>query len=99
MSYRNAAVEADVAKELDVDAAAALEVFRRMLGFLDGYWLHRDLRSPTRDVDCAWHAFILHTQAYMDYCNARFGTYLHHDPGLGEGRGGLARCGVKASSA
>lgn len=92
--YRNAVVEADVAKELDVDAATAAEVFQRMLAFLDGYWLHRDLSSPTAEVDCAWHAFIVHTRAYRDYCDARFGAFLHHDPEAGEGRGDLARCGA-----
>lgn len=36
--------------------------------------------SPTRDVDEAWHAHILHTYRYMQDCGEIFGAYLHHQP-------------------
>jgi hypothetical protein len=35
---------------------------------------------PSQPVDAAWHAFILHTADYCDYCRGRFGAYLHHTP-------------------
>ena len=35
---------------------------------------------PSVPVDSAWHAFILHTRAYADFCDRAFGEYLHHDP-------------------
>lgn len=31
-------------------------------------------------VDPAWHAFILHSQDYRDFCNIMYGEYLHHVP-------------------
>jgi hypothetical protein len=35
---------------------------------------------PSVQVDAAWHAFILHTRAYAQFCESAYGTYLHHDP-------------------
>jgi hypothetical protein len=35
---------------------------------------------PSPPVDAAWHAFILHTRAYTEFCERNFGEYAHHDP-------------------
>ena len=35
---------------------------------------------PSKVVDTAWHAFILHTQAYQLWCESAFGKLLHHTP-------------------
>jgi hypothetical protein len=35
---------------------------------------------PSRVVDTAWHAFILHTQGYQAWCRTAFGGMLHHTP-------------------
>jgi hypothetical protein len=35
---------------------------------------------PSKVVDEAWHAFILHTRAYDDWCKSAFGRLLHHTP-------------------
>lgn len=35
---------------------------------------------PSRAVDAAWHEFILHTQAYQQWCRYAFGGMLHHTP-------------------
>ncbi|MFD0688121.1 hypothetical protein [Actinomadura fibrosa] len=31
-------------------------------------------------VDPGWHAFILHSQDYADFCDRLFGRYFHHVP-------------------
>ena len=36
--------------------------------------------SPAADVDTFWHAFILHTRDYMNFCSKHFGHYYHHEP-------------------
>lgn len=36
--------------------------------------------SPSKPVDAAWHAFILHTWDYTQFCEETFGYYLHHQP-------------------
>ncbi|MGH6627342.1 MAG: glycine-rich domain-containing protein [Burkholderiaceae bacterium] len=35
---------------------------------------------PSRVVDALWHEFILHTQAYRDWCELALGWFLHHTP-------------------
>ena len=51
----------------------------------------RALGMPSRLVDEAWHAFILDSAAYIEFCRAAFGTYLHHHPeGKFDGDGGRA---------
>lgn len=35
---------------------------------------------PSKVVDAAWHEFILHTRAYEAWCDAAFGSLLHHTP-------------------
>src|SRR5688572_500826 len=44
---------------------------------------------PSRAVDTMWHDFILHTQAYRDWCILAMGRFLHHTPA--EALGGQAR--------
>lgn len=44
---------------------------------------------PSRAVDAMWHDFILHTQAYRDWCRLALGRFLHHTPA--EAIGGDAR--------
>ncbi|WP_342786821.1 hypothetical protein [Streptomyces qinzhouensis] len=36
--------------------------------------------APSRLVDPGWHAFMLHTQEYADWCQERFGFFVHHAP-------------------
>lgn len=35
---------------------------------------------PSKAVDALWHAFILDTRAYHDFCRHAFGRYFHHVP-------------------
>ena len=35
---------------------------------------------PSRAVDAMWHEFILHTQAYREWCRTALGRFLHHTP-------------------
>jgi hypothetical protein len=35
---------------------------------------------PSRVVDLMWHEFILHTQAYQQWCELTLGWFLHHTP-------------------
>jgi uncharacterized membrane protein YgcG len=38
------------------------------------------LAMPSRAVDYAWHAFILDTAAYRDFCDKAYGRFLDHFP-------------------
>ncbi|MCZ8044523.1 MAG: hypothetical protein O9330_18805 [Beijerinckiaceae bacterium] len=43
---------------------------------------------PSQVADDLWHAFILYTRAYQEFCQQAFGGFLHHTPAvaLKEGR-------------
>lgn len=46
-------------------------------------FLHTASNGPARPsplVDDAWHAFLLHTKDYSNYCLQRFGSLVHHVP-------------------
>ncbi|MFB9587925.1 hypothetical protein [Streptomyces racemochromogenes] len=36
--------------------------------------------APSQQVDPGWHTFMLHSQEYTDWCQARFGFFVHHAP-------------------
>ncbi|REE96957.1 hypothetical protein [Thermomonospora umbrina] len=36
--------------------------------------------APSRAVDPAWHAFILRSKAYVEFCDRYAGRYMHHLP-------------------
>ena len=38
------------------------------------------LSMPSQIVDDAWHAFIIDTRAYAQFCRNAFGRFLHHTP-------------------
>ncbi|MGX1953098.1 hypothetical protein ACWIGY_22735 [Streptomyces anulatus] len=40
---------------------------------------------PSDDVDAAFHAFILHTTAYREFCETYAGRFLEHNPRPGAG--------------
>ena len=48
----------------------------------------RAVGMPSKAVDELWHAFILHTQAYQDFCQRAFGSFFHHVPASAMGTSG-----------
>ncbi len=46
------------------------------IAIIDGINMH----AVSDAVDPFWHAHILHTRQYADFCNRLAGRYLHHEP-------------------
>ena len=66
----------------NLDAAQEQRVFD---GLRDYFILCAQARGrfvamPSQVADDAWHAFILHTRYYQDFCSKAFGRFLHHTP-------------------
>lgn len=57
----------------------AIKQYRNYI-FLIRKWGHQYKLPPSVDIDDVWHAHILHTREYTEFCNTIFGHYLHHDP-------------------
>lgn len=56
----------------------AIFEFRRYMGL---YLVQKDsVTMFSTAVDEVWHATILHTRLYQDFCHNVFGEFLHHDP-------------------
>ncbi len=60
-------------------AQEILSQYRNFLFLKAKYGQDYDL-PPSRDIDEAWHAHILHTDEYQQFCHSVFGYYLHHHP-------------------
>jgi len=58
-------------------ALKAVQLYRNYLFIRKKY---NELLPPSYEIDEAWHAHVLHTEAYVEFCNDVFGTYLHHHP-------------------
>jgi len=50
---------------------------------------------PSKVVDAAWHEFILHTRGYQQWCDAAFGSLLHHSPAEVLGRDPKRNSGLR----
>ncbi|MFD9161514.1 glycine-rich domain-containing protein [Streptomyces sp. NPDC059558] len=79
-SYRNQSVINGIAKSEGVSNEVAEQYFEGALQFLEVASTASKPVSPSRPVDAAWHAFILHTADYANYCQERFGRFIHHKP-------------------
>jgi hypothetical protein len=67
----------------------AERVVAQSLAFLVACALRpNDHLSPSKMVDVGWHAFILHTVDYAEFCDRVAGRFIHHHPtGPGEADG------------
>jgi hypothetical protein len=53
----------------------------QMLAFLAACDYADKPLSPSPLVDDFWHAFLLHTKAYRQFCGENFNRFLDHQPG------------------
>jgi len=58
--------------------------YRNYLTMLAKYQDHAEDILLSKDVDEFWHTHILQTIKYSEDCERVFGTYLHHNPHVGE---------------
>jgi hypothetical protein len=74
------AVVKRISRENRVRQKTAAKWLHEALKFLDAVAEAPEPISPSKKVDEAWHAFILHTNQYMSWCEGRYGRYIHHVP-------------------
>lgn len=59
----------------------ALQAIGRYKTFLFVCYLYPQIRLvPTQEIDCVWHAHILHTRLYRQDCQRLFGYFIDHEP-------------------
>lgn len=70
-----------VASHQEVTPAYAERMVEQMLVWLKAAADNPGVRlAMDETVDPAWHAFLLHSQQYAEFCDRTFGHYLHHVP-------------------
>jgi uncharacterized membrane protein YgcG len=74
------AVVKRISRENRVRQKTAAKWLHEAIKFLDAVADAKDPIAPSKKVDEAWHAFILHTNQYMSWCEGRYGRYIHHVP-------------------
>ena len=80
MSYENPDLVLRYQNKLGLDQQQARQLFedtKRFLflaGTVPGKW------SPTKAIDEGWHAFLLFTKDYAQFCQRFFGRFIHHEP-------------------
>jgi hypothetical protein len=68
------------ADEYGLERCVAERVMDQGLAFLDVMGSLGEGLSPSKQVDPAWHTFMLHSAEYTQWCQERFGRYIHHAP-------------------
>jgi uncharacterized membrane protein YgcG len=69
-----------ISRENRVRQKTAARWLHEAMKFLDAVADSKEQIAPSKKVDEAWHAFILHTSQYMSWCESRYGRYIHHVP-------------------
>ena len=63
-----------------VEQEMVSDLFADVLRFLAcAAWLKERI-TPTKIIDDAWHEFILFTRMYANFCEEKFGRFIHHTP-------------------
>ncbi len=77
---------ARVVQDADVTPDHAERVVDQTIVFLKACADNRSgkVLSPSTQVDDGWHAFVLHTQDYAEFCQRIAGRFLHHRPMMNE---------------
>jgi hypothetical protein len=69
------------ARKKMIDLEASAKIFSDVEFFLEkAFSLAAENVVPSKEVDDAWHDFILDTRQYVEYCELKFGRYIHHCP-------------------
>ena len=79
LAYENPAVIRRIATDELLTEEEATRAFRGLLQFLFVAATATGPSSPSYYIDRAWHAFILQTRDYADFCDRYFGHFIHHD--------------------
>ncbi len=80
MNYSNESVVKRISKEVNCTYQEASEIFEDTKRFLYLCGVYGGGFAPALKIDDGWHAFILHTKDYLDFCINFFERFIHHYP-------------------
>ena len=88
LAERYDAVVRRIAREHRVTRCSARRWFEETVRFLDLCHASPGALSPSKKVDKAWHEFLLFTREYQQFCEKRYGRFIHHNPYEAADKGG-----------
>lgn len=68
------------AEEYEHERSMAERIMTEALAFVDVMGRTGEGMSPSAVVDPGWHTFMLHTEEYAEFCQTRYGRFIHHAP-------------------
>lgn len=64
----------------ELPAGMPERILDQALAFLGACAVATEPIGPSETVDIGWHAFLLYTRAYADFCDTLAGRFIHHEP-------------------
>jgi hypothetical protein len=84
-SVKSRVMDAEVGKGWSQEYADSIEAaYKNYLTMLAKYQDDAEDILLSKDVDEFWHTHILQTMKYADDCQRVFGTFIHHNPHVGQ---------------
>jgi hypothetical protein len=80
MQYHNEDIVQRISSDNNISYDEALQIFGETKRFLYLCGCYSGGFAPTTLIDLGWHAFILHTWDYQEFCMKYFGKFIHHFP-------------------
>jgi hypothetical protein len=68
------------AEEAGIEVEQSRVVYNNLENFFYEVVSTNQTLFPSKEIDPAWHHFILHTKAYYEFCDSKFGRIVHHTP-------------------
>ncbi len=84
MKYKNQNVIKRISKDAEFSFREAQEIFEDTKRFLYLCATSKGSFVPSPNIDEGWHAFILHTKDYQEFCETYLGKFIHHYPSDGQ---------------
>ncbi|MEK9201664.1 MAG: hypothetical protein AAB944_01700 [Patescibacteria group bacterium] len=80
LAYRHPVLLKRFAKKHGLPVKTAEHQFIELKKFLVVCGMMESSCSPSQGLDEIWHAFILHTRDYQEFCERYIGGFIHHRP-------------------
>ncbi len=80
MAYQHEELVHRISRDHSVDVATARDWFKQGLDYLYRAATASYPISPNASADNAWHAFLLYSRDYREFCQGMFGRFIDHCP-------------------
>lgn len=80
LAFSHPGVVERISRDSEISNERARGIFEDTLRFLFLAAITGEPIPPTKAIDSGWHAFLLFTRDYADFCTNYLGRFIHHRP-------------------